>query len=232
MNALNDTLPLVVTDLDGTIVNLMDEVLAHIYDIANTPLTPEDCKVYQVHEAFAPFLCHGDRATFPDTAALCRFLVRTCWLNPAMLRRAKPYWNLWRTLLFYQFKGGKVVGLTSRNRLHYGLEDATRGWMGHWLPMAETRFSMDFVGESTPERKHKACLDLTYILGGNGYIFIDDEPEVADYCNKHAPDHCTVLMPDRPWTSRALVNIEVIDPAVYLQNVLADALMGKEEADA
>lgn len=218
------TLPLLITDLDGTVVNIMDEVIAHLFNITDTPLTPECCKVYSVHASFAPYLCHGDKAAFPDVEALNRFLVKTCWMNPNMLRRAKPYWKLWRTLLFYKFKGGKVVALTSRNRLGYGVEEATKAWLARWLPLTDVYFSMDYMGEGTAARKRKACADLMYILGPQRYIFIDDQPEVADYVYREAPEDCHVIMPDRPWTREAGMSIKACDAAEYVQHILADEL--------
>lgn len=219
-------LPLLITDLDGTLVNLMDEVIAYIYKITNVALTPECCRVYQVHEAFSPYLCPpGEPAPFGSVDALCKFLVKTCWLNPGRLRNARPYWDLWRTLLFYKHKGGKVVGLTSRNRMAYGLEEATGAWMANWLAMSEVYYSMDYAGDTTAQKKHAGCAALMSLHGANNYIFIDDEPVVADYVAGHAPEGCQVIMPKRPWTVNAEVeHVVAYDAAIQVQTIIADVL--------
>jgi hypothetical protein len=219
-------LPLLITDLDGTVVNLMDEVIAHLYGVTHIALTPECCKRYEVHESFSPYLCPpGEPSHFSSVDALNKFLVQTCWCNPKMLRRAKPYWDLWRTLLFYMHKGGKVISLTSRDKHCYGLEEATRGWMHQWLPgHLDVCFSQDFVGDDTAQKKRKACVDLMYIHGGSGYIFIDDQPVVADYVAEHAPKGCHVIMPKRPWTENAEVeHVVAYDAAIRVQHIIADA---------
>ena len=51
-----DKLPIIITDLDGTLVNLMDEVIISIWQTLGVSLTPEDCHTYAVHESFYPKL--------------------------------------------------------------------------------------------------------------------------------------------------------------------------------
>jgi hypothetical protein len=215
-------LPLIITDLDGTLINLLDELLPEIYRATGIALEPECHRTYMTCKAFSPYLCPpGEPAPFGSAEALDEFLTRTCFRNPDVLRRARPYWKLWRTLLWFQQRGGKVVALTSRNKDLFGLEDVTKGWLAQWLNGTKVYFSRDFKGANAAEQKHDACLCISCIESEGAMIFIDDEPSVAKTVAGRV-HNCTVLVPDRPWT-RNVEGLEVCDVADGIMHVVADA---------
>jgi len=211
-------LPLIITDLDGCLVNLMDEVIKELYLLCGIPLMPELCDVYEVHHAFGPLLCPPAKsAVFASVEALNQYLIRRCWHNPKMLLEAKPYWFYWCALKCFLDDGGKVVALTGRDDSVPGLADATRSWLQHWLPrFTDVWFVPPCAEEDVAKKKRKACADLMYLHGGDGYVFVEDQPVVADYVSKHAPAKCTVLMPQRPWTIKAKTELKASSPEEYI----------------
>lgn len=191
-------LPIIVTDLDGVLVNLMDEVIAEIYKIFAVSLMPEDCTQYSVHDSFFPRLA----AHFRQVESLNQFLVRNCWTNPALLARARPYWDMWCALHAFQDLGGKIIGLTGRAPVG-PVRAATNDWLVQWgFPKVEcmfTRESPDNKGKPEPEAKRDDVELLTEEYEARVWV-IEDQPATAVELHNAALDKVTVYMVERPWT--------------------------------
>lgn len=193
--------PIIITDLDGTLVNIMDEVLACIYEVTDIPLTPEMCIQYEYHEAFYPHL----RAHFATIEALNQFLIRNCWYNPQMLLAAKPYWDLWEALNQYSEAGGEIVILTSRPRKIYGIEDATKKWLHKWLPKINYDSHLIFAQYGKKAASFRELKEEQFDASTRHFIFIDDQPETLKEVEKLEQSKSNIEVdteiykPDRPW---------------------------------
>lgn len=210
---MTNRLPVVICDLDGTIVNYAAEVCTFIFQTTGVALTPENCWTYLIHEAFYPYLCstNGDDGLFASARAVKAFLYQNCYHNPDLLRRAKPYWSLWQALIKFMEIGGDVVILTARERELHGIRDATEAWLTQWLPAAHAVFyARSFDGEDTAERKLAACWAIATMAADTlekplgPYVLIDDCPDVILHAAENTDRNWTLLMPRRPWTIKSI----------------------------
>jgi hypothetical protein len=191
-------LPIIVTDLDGVVVNIMDEVLAEIYRTFGVALMHEDCTEYSVHASFFPRLA----AHFREVESLNQYLIRNCWMNPALLARCKPYWDMWCALHAFKDLGGKIIGLTGRAPIP-GVKTATLDWLSQWgFPKVEvmfTREAPDNKGKTEPEAK---CSDVELVAESTDrkVWLIEDQPATAAEIHNYGIERVTVYMVERPWT--------------------------------
>lgn len=228
-------LPILITDLDGTVVNFLDEVLAQIYEATGVALTPGTCRQYNMADAFSQYLCpHNGPSHFTSIRALDEFLRKTCYRNPDMFAKAKPYWELWRALLYYTSKGGELHVVTARATSDE-VKSATEQWVRHWLPSTKTiAFAGEFAGADTAERKFTACRHIVQKASfGDSvlrdFVYIDDHPQVADYIAERAPHRSNVIVPTRPWTTVAVLkHTRVGDASYYVQDIVMDTCIVEE----
>ena len=223
----NDELPLVICDLDGTVVDLLAEICAFIFRATGVPLTPDRCWTYNLHDAFSCYLCStAEGAIFASDEALKTFLSRTCYHNPDLYKQAKPHWGLWRALTNYMRAGGRVHILTARGRHLHGVKDATEHWVSQWLPdVYNIHYAEDYDGGTTPQRKRYGCYQISYTEPS---IIIDDSPEVIRHLCEHEQKNWKILMPERPWTVNGCDHPKaaLVSASAYLEAVLADHRRG------
>ena len=192
-------LPIIVTDLDGVLVNVMDEVIVSIYQTFGVALQPEDCTDYFVHDSFFPRLS----GHFRQVESLNQFLICNCWTNPTLMARAQPYWTMWCALHAFQDLGGTIIGLTGRAPTG-PIKSTTLDWLKHWgfskVECIFTRESPDNKGKPEPEAK---CNDVELIVEANPdrkVWLVEDQPATAAEIHNYGMDEVTVYMVERPWT--------------------------------
>lgn len=186
--------PTIVTDLDGTLVNLMDEVIAGIWQAFGVALQPGECIKYSVHESFWEFLQHD----FNSVEALNQFLIRNFWTNIAVLDRCKPYWDMWCAYTGFRKAGGTIIGLTSRAPTP-AIVEVTQAWLERWgLGSMKVLFSRRHQ-LAEPDAKLEDCRDLVRDHGSPLW-FVDDQPATCEKVAAADLPGMTVYMVERPWT--------------------------------
>lgn len=198
---MSNNLPVIVTDLDGVLVNLMDEVIIKIYEAFGIKLTPEDCVEYAVHNSFFPHLAQH----FHQVQALDQFLIRNCWTNSAMLAQARPYWNMWHALHDFQDLGGTLICLTGRGPTG-PIKTATLDWLLKWgFPNVECLFTQESPGNqgmSEPELKREDVNLIACNHPNSEIWFVEDQPATAAKLVKTAIPNVVVYLVQRPWTEK------------------------------
>lgn len=187
--------PLIVSDLDGTLVNIMDEVLERIWIEFKIAVAPEDCHMYDVAESLFPRLS----VVFTTEMDLRRWLLEECWSNGSYYEVARPYWGLHQIL--QAVLNGSVASFAAMTSRPYtpSVKGATLAWLRQW--------------------KYKSCecyFSQTYKAGKKGALedilrgakasdmpvwVIEDDPETAETLATSFPD-LEVFMVDRPWTQK------------------------------
>lgn len=193
--------PLVITDLDGTLVNTMDQVIAFMWQVTNTALTPDDCIKYNVAKSFFPQLHTSERTActidFPSVAALEEFLDKNCWQSPEFFKDAKPYWALHKAYQRFICDGGTLIGCTARHSTP-AMRTMTRAWLNRW-GYAKTKCvfasnKVEAIEQLINESTHRAAW------------VVEDRPDTAQAIQDHfqgrrsdGPE-VVVFLVDRPWT--------------------------------
>lgn len=191
--------PIIVTDLDGTLVNLVDEVLTGIFRKFNIALHPGDCIDYDVAKSFLPHL----EDHFEDVAALDKYLSREVWTNPEAYENARPYWDLHQALQQVLAKGAchSLLALTSRPA-DREVQDSTLSWLHDWhYDAIECYFAATYGGgkleviEALIEEKSGTGSEDPPIM-----VIEDDIATAKLIAENFADEKVEVFMVDRPWT--------------------------------
>ena len=186
----------IVTDLDGTLVNTMDGVIALLWERFGVALAHEDCTGYDVAEAF---WAHSDKIqeTFRHCTAFSGYLARNIWDNGPFYQDLKPYWSWHQALQHAARHDIEVIMLTSRPPLPE-ITKATETWCEKWgYAELELVFSKSYEGGKlealkgiVEERNHSPI----------NVWFVDDDWSIVKQVIDRFPSSITAKMPDRPWT--------------------------------
>lgn len=192
-------LPIIITDLDGTLVNIMDEVVAGLWQAFGAAIQPAECVQYSVHGSFWQFL----RKDFNSVEALNQFLIRNFWTNAAVLGRCRPYWDIWCAYTEFHQAGGTIIALTSRApRAEIMVE--TQAWLDTWGLRGVRFLFCHRHGLSDSEAKLEDCkriLEEHLEEHPNTPIwFVDDQPATCELITAAGLKNLTVYMVERPWT--------------------------------
>lgn len=189
--------PLVITDLDGTLVNVLDEVLADLaMNYPDVALSPEDIKQYDIAESLYPALANH----FNDRNELAGYLEETFSSEDgaAMFEEARPYWRLHQLYRSTLQQGAiELVACTSRYASDR-IQEATESWLGNWgYDGVECLFATDKVA---------AISDVIRPDDDRDVWFVEDNVETARVVKKAYPD-MRVFLVERPWT-KCLIDTE------------------------
>jgi len=196
-----NALPIIVTDLDGVLVDIMTEILEQIWDALGVALTPEDCTEYDVAKAFGSKLQHKlDERTLQDCLKI------HVWDNPGVYRSARPYWPVHQTYQSWLRAGGNIAVLTSRPDMP-SVVDATRAWLHAWgYDGVDFHLSRTYGGKEAA--LEQILEDLELRRAGSAppseiWVVEDDPAQAAGMAqvladNPEVQGH--VYMLERPWT--------------------------------
>jgi len=192
-------LPTIITDLDGTLVNIMDEVVAGLWQTFGAPIQPAECVKYSVHESFWQFL----REDLSSVDALNQFLIRNFWTNTAVLDRCRPYWDMWCAYMEFHEAGGTIIVLTGRPPTA-AVQATTQIWLERWgLNGVRSLFSRR-PGRGPLTESQAKLEDCKRILAESGegtpVWFVDDQPATCELVTAAGLENLTVYMVERPWT--------------------------------
>lgn len=190
-------LPVLVSDMDGTLVNLMDEAINLIWDALHVPLTPEDCTYYDVTRSFLPKLRHK-----LDGKALDDCLRKHVWDNPEVYRSARPYWSMHQAYQAWLAAKGDIVFVTGRPDTK-GVIAATKGWLRDWgYTSCGVCFSSTYAGG-----KAQVLRDEVLARGTEVWVAEDDTRTAKAMAEVLAGDMAkglgvsgAVYLVSRPWT--------------------------------
>lgn len=201
--------PLIISDLDGTLVNIYDDLLEMLWHNLGVALRPQDVTQYDVAAALYPHL-KKQKAPIASQDDFAAWLTRQCWDNPALYEVAKPYWDLH---VAYQHamsaQSADIVFCTSRPESEE-VEDATLKWLHAWgYDGHDCYFAQSFSNG-------KASV-IDEILDGDKrpLWIVEDDVEAAKEMEEvvlEAGWECHVFYPERPWTKNQ-VNYQII-PAI------------------
>lgn len=165
-------LPIIISDLDGTLTNTMDEVLEQIWDALGIALTPEDCIQYDVAEAFLPQLQHR-----LDLKALRDCLTTHVWENPMVYHNVRPYWLIHQAYQAFRNAGGTFIVITGRPDRRPVMR-ATADWLCAWgYTGADVYFSRTYGGKARVLREE--IFGNPAIGEGDEIWIAEDDPEQA-----------------------------------------------------
>lgn len=193
--------PLIISDLDGTLVNIMDELLEMIWHNFEVAVRPRDVTQYDVAASLQPLLQHR----LSGQAALAAWLKENAWGNRYIYEVAKPYWNIQAA---YQHamstRSVDITFCTGRPETE-DVEEATLDWLNAWGYInCNCYFSSSFASG-------KAGV-IDEILDGDKrplWIVEDDVQAVTvmeeAVCKTDWP--YKIFIVDRPWTKSARVSM-------------------------
>jgi hypothetical protein len=203
---------IIVSDLDGTLTNTMDEVCAIMWDRLRVALCEKDVAQYDVAASF--WQNHGVRYFFQHLEALTEFLELNIWSNPDVYARVKPYFN-WHQELQHAIRSTdvEVILLTSRPPVPR-ITQATELWCSLWgYDDCKLLFAKAY------ERgKLEALQEILAASHEEAFIwFVDDDPALCDHVRQNLPpDKVWVASPVRPWTGSALNFLNNLSPMSLL----------------
>lgn len=186
--------PLIISDLDGTLVNIMDEVLEMIWHHFNIAVRPRDVQQYDVAAALFGYF---PKNTFSaGQAGLATWLKENAWGNRWLYEVAKPYWDI-QAAYHKAMSAADIAFCTGRPETE-DVEEATLEWLSVWgYDTCDCYFASSYAGG-------KAGV-VDEILDGDKrpLWIIEDDIEAAKMMEEIvlAVDwECRILIVDRPWT--------------------------------
>lgn len=211
------TLPIIVSDLDGCLVNLMDGLLEFIWNRWHVALRPEDCVDYDIAASFAkeigPRLSIAELASITDPSASNRDLLNTVltelvWSREWLYEDARPYWDTHQAFQSLLAGGGRVCFMTGRPPTSE-MQTVTADWLSRWgyrgLPLlfAQERCGgklglvLDVLQECIVDARSdtqtpRKPLSPIWVL--------EDDLAVAQQIVEAVGPHITMFSPRRPWT--------------------------------
>lgn len=202
----------IITDLDGTLVNVMTQVLRFFSKVFGVHLAPDFCTEYNV--AASLWKLPAVRDIFCDREALEDVLQRNLWQNPEAYSLAEPYWDWHRALQCFVEGGGELIALTSRPPTP-AINRATERWLEQWNydeSCCELLFS-----QAWEHGKLEALRELTGEAStrAHRYVwFVDDDLELCKQVAEERLKGVDIFTPPRPWTTHG--KAQPIDPAALL----------------
>lgn len=192
----------IVSDLDGTLTNTMDEVCAIMWTQLQVALCAGDVKVYDVAASFWEH--HGVRYFFQTQDALAEYLERNIWSNPEVYARVKPYFD-WHQVLQHAIQSTdiEVILLTSRPPVPR-ITAATELWCSRW-GYEDCKLLFAKAWERGKLEALEEILEGEAAPDGGFVWFVDDDPALCDHVRQALPPaKIWVASPERPWTGNAL----------------------------
>jgi len=188
----------IISDLDGTLVNLFEELQLYLWNRFHTWVPISTITDYDAHKQIFVELCQqvdrmgacpqGLPATLPGLKTLLR---RDFWLHPERYFAAKPYYDYWRSLVRWTRRGGQLWFLTAR---HPALAEATRLWLEKWdLHNCPVYHASNKYAELQILIPPTTC--------ATRYIYIDDRAEdvVKIQEDKKLTKRMQCVLVDAPW---------------------------------
>lgn len=119
------SLPIIISDIDGVVCNLMEQVTLAIWQDYGILAPQEYCLQYNVGRGLYRYV----KEVFDSPAAFDRYLVGRVYLNSEVLKAAKPYYDVLERYLEFQAQVGvgRLTLFTSRTSVR-----ATVAWCQVW----------------------------------------------------------------------------------------------------
>ena len=190
-----------MTGLDGTLCDIMSEVLEQVWSALGVALSPEDCCEYDLVRAFLPKVAH--KLASEELESCLRMHI---WENPGVYRRLRPYWEVHQAYQAWIKAGGGFVVLTARPTLP-AVMGATQAWLEAWsYGGAGIYWARGYGGKRAAMAE--IIRNLDYGAGASPEVWVaeDDPEQAADMADLlHTTSGVvdvigTVYLMDRPWT--------------------------------
>lgn len=134
-------------DLDGTLVNILEQLQQYMWNRWQVCFPVECVTQYDLHEPVFKYIMHTHNYDapkgFPTTVGAFRTeLVERFWSNPGPYLQAAPYYSFWQELRGWK---GRLCFVTARS---FHLNEVTRQWLERWgFPHVETWHTKDKVSD-------------------------------------------------------------------------------------
>lgn len=186
-------LPIILTDLDGVVVDTVQEVLVFLHDALDAAVCQQDITEYNIGVALSEGLGLPAKTINEMLTGLFR--------AGDVFARARPYFDVLQAYIAFINAGGTIIPITSRPP-GKRVCDATMNWLELWMPKAKQPvFTKDKASAVHEHMKHSS-----------GEVwFVDDCPTVCfdvyrhisnlmDAAGEPFEDRLKIYMPLRPWT--------------------------------
>lgn len=198
----------VVTDLDGTAVNVMAPFV-DLYGSLFGVIDDSFCRHYDVAKSL--WEQYPTRDIFVSEAAVARFLTTAVWTNPTVYLEANAYWDWIGSLITLSAYGAEVLILTGRPHIPQ-IVSVTEAW----LRIRFGQVPKIYWKSQHPDGK-LGCMREIVAAGDREVWYVDDEPDQCTEIAKGLPG-VVVLIPNRPWTKDAYR--ESADPVAFVRGRL------------
>lgn len=190
-----DTPKTIVLDLDGTVANVMDNILAYVWSRWHVALTPEHCTEYDCAKSFAPHIDDKDGLLAPELQQL--------WESASFYAGALPYWGIWNLLHHVRKVLPEILFAVCTSRpVGDSVIAATQDWIQTWLPFVSPSVLFASYSKRATGALRKQQALLVEGLPRPVWIF-EDDPRTEGVL--HTPDGgWHVFYVDRPWNRELL----------------------------
>lgn len=204
----------VITDLDGTLVDILDEICNLFWSTFRIPVSAHGCTSYDVAASYwqEPEV----QKIFSSYDALALFL-RRFFERPDGYHDARPYFNWHQELQLALQHDVEVVLMTSRPPL-FEVVRATEDWATRWgYGDCRLIFAQNYEGEKSEalEEFLNECVFDHAIETLSKVWFVDDNPRTCQSLIERSLGPF-IYLPDRPWTREVLPD-----------RILRDGTLGK-----
>jgi beta-phosphoglucomutase-like phosphatase (HAD superfamily) len=118
-------LPIIISDIDGVVCNLMEQVTLAIWQDYGILVPQEYCLQYNVGRGLYRYV----KEVFDSPVSFNRYLVGRVYLNSEVLKAAKPYYDVLERYQNYRGRPGScLMFFTSRSARR-----PTEAWFDSWL---------------------------------------------------------------------------------------------------
>jgi hypothetical protein len=202
---------IVVSDLDGCLVNIYQELQKHLWDLYSVWVPQEAITDYRVDGPIWRYLTENrPRTVFlpketlkaPSKPELEKVL-NTFWAEPKGYVQAKPYHMYWQALLDWYWAGGQIKFITARPK---SVHEATVSWLLSWgLMMGPDVLERNVTfTEKGPHDSGKERAQFIESLSGSGkdVVFLDDRRETCEeVASTPIGRSTTIILTKRPWNA-------------------------------
>lgn len=188
-----NTKPVIVSDMDGVVCNLMEQVTIAIWKDFGIMIPEDMFTVFHVGEALYPRLKH----VFDSPARVLDYIWERVFRGHDILLEAKPYYDVLQCYLAYQNAGGTVHMYTSRSeKLIY----PTVKWCEDW-GLCRPAFVSGGIGKrvfvenlvASIRAEEQQSEDVAEVL------VVDDDPETLHTLMGISDTNVYIYKMPRPW---------------------------------
>lgn len=193
-STIKSSLPVVISDIDGVVCNLIEQVTIAIWQDYNV-LLPESLHTqFNTGEALYPHL----RQFFSAPKAVLDYIWDRVFHNADTLQKANPYYEVLAAYHGYMRRGGDIYMYTSRSAGLSMLVQATNAWCDSWN-LRSPYFVNGPVGKKAFVEGVVRTIRNIQSSRDSSVFVVDDDPDTLQVLMSIADAGVYVYMMPRPW---------------------------------